>query len=197
MTFGFMVFLFGAILVAAGLRHQSIQDVISGAPPPDDPLRPEDDPQLAALLQPGESPGQLGKDAGQLTDLSVATLNGAWGGSKDVVDVAVNIGRRNGLKVTSTKRATKNTASGNTSDHWVGNKTAYAADQSNGSSPTPEMDRTAKEIAQAFGISWSGSGLAQTTVTVAGKRFRVQLIYRSMIGGNHYNHVHFGARLVG
>jgi hypothetical protein len=128
---------------------------------------------------------------------SMFTPGGGWGGSQAVVNIAIKIGRKHGLHVTSTKRATRSTSSGGVSDHWIGSKNAYAADQSNGSTPTPQMDATAKEIALAFGLPWSGSGLVNGTFTdPQGRKFRVQMIYRSNIGGNHYNHVHFGARRI-
>ena len=61
---------------------------------------------------------------------------------------------------------------------------------SNGTSPTPQMDALAKELARVFDIDWSGSGAV--SATHKGRRF--QLIYRSDVGGDHYNHVHFGIR---
>jgi hypothetical protein len=67
---------------------------------------------------------------------------------------------------------------------------AWAADISNGSSPTPEMDKLARMLAKRFDIPWTGSGL----VNAVHGGYRYQLIYRTMAGGNHYNHVHFGVR---
>lgn len=69
----------------------------------------------------------------------------------------------------------------------------WAADMSNGGSPTPEMDKLAKAIAREFGIKWSGSGL----VNHSDGTYSYQLIYRTNEGGNHFNHVHFGIRLIG
>ncbi len=82
------------------------------------------------------------------------------------------------------------TVSGSRSDHQGPPDQAWAADMSNGSSPTPEMDALAEDLAKAFKLKWSGSGVASTTH----KGYRVQMIYRSHVGGNHFNHVHFGVR---
>jgi Domain of unknown function (DUF1906) len=84
------------------------------------------------------------------------------------------------------------TISGSVSDHEGPATRAWAADISNGSSPTPEMDRLAQALATRFKIPWSGAGLRNA---VHGG-YRFQLIYRTMEGGNHFNHVHFGVRRV-
>ena len=111
---------------------------------------------------------------------------GGWGGAEAPVRRAIRIGRRNGLTVTSTKRAKLSTGS----DHHVSQKRAFAADLSNGSQPTPQMDRTARRIAAALGRKgWRGGVL-----TVTGHGIRAQLLWRTHVGGNHFNHVHFGCR---
>ncbi len=80
------------------------------------------------------------------------------------------------------------TVSGGRSDHQGPPDQAWAADMSNGTSPTPEMDQLAEDLAKRFDLDWKGSGVA----TGSKKGYRFQMIYRSMVGGNHYNHVHFG-----
>lgn len=82
------------------------------------------------------------------------------------------------------------TIHGTRSDHQGPPDWAWAADISNGSSPTPEMDRMARRIAHWFGIPWDGDGISDHWVN--GMRF--QMLYRTNIGGNHYNHVHIGVR---
>lgn len=82
------------------------------------------------------------------------------------------------------------TVSGNRSDHQGPGNEAWAADISNGSNPTPEMDRFAKYLARKLGGHWSGSG----AVSWVAEGYRMQLIYRSNVGGNHYNHIHIGIR---
>lgn len=108
---------------------------------------------------------------------------GGWGGSVAPARRAIAIGRRNGLTVTSTKRSSGNTGS----DHHTSQRRSFAADMSNGTRPTPQMDRTARQIAAACGHSgWKGSLL-----NVRANGYRVQLIWRYP---NHYNHVHVGVR---
>jgi 3D (Asp-Asp-Asp) domain-containing protein/lysophospholipase L1-like esterase len=84
------------------------------------------------------------------------------------------------------------TTSGNTSDHKGPPHFAWAADISNGTSPTTEMDALAAAIAGAFSIPWQGSGL----VSAGNDEYRLQLIYRTCGGGDHWNHVHFGVKKV-
>jgi Domain of unknown function (DUF1906) len=82
------------------------------------------------------------------------------------------------------------TISGSISDHQGPPGRAWAADISNGGSPTPEMDKLARRLAQRFNIGWPGFGLHSATHS----GYRFQLIYRTHQGGNHFNHVHFGVR---
>lgn len=109
---------------------------------------------------------------------------GGWGGSEAPVRVAMRIGRRNGLMITSTKRSTGSSGS----DHHVSQRRSFAADMSNGSRPTPEMDRTCRQIAALCGNRpWSGCAVAHG--------YRMQMLYRTWVGGNHFNHVHVGVRM--
>jgi peptidoglycan hydrolase-like protein with peptidoglycan-binding domain len=82
------------------------------------------------------------------------------------------------------------TVSGNRSDHQGPPGEAWAADISNGSNPTPEMDRFAQYLARKLGGRWGGSG----AVSWYKDGYRMQLIYRSDVGGNHWNHIHIGIR---
>jgi hypothetical protein len=53
------------------------------------------------------------------------------------------------------------------------------------------MDRTAAQIAAALGTpGWRGGVLNARC-----NGYRVQLLYRTNIGGNHFNHVHVGVRV--
>ncbi len=129
--------------------------------------------------------GGTGGDTGEMGSLD--------GTPEDVINRVVEYANGRGFDVTpESVRAANNahgpTISGSTSDHQGPPNVRWAADISNGSSPTPEMDSLAEAIAEAFGIPWSGSGAV--THTTGG--FRFQLIYRSDVGGNHYNHVHLG-----
>lgn len=84
------------------------------------------------------------------------------------------------------------TVSGGQSDHQGPPDVAWAADMSNGVT-TPEEDKLAADLAKLFNIPWSGAGL----VSVTHGRYRYQLIYRTLEGGNHFNHIHLGVRVVG
>lgn len=121
------------------------------------------------------------------------TPSGGWGGSEGP---AMALARLSGLTITSSKRGTRSTASGGTSDHWVGNTNAYAVDLGwGGSSPTAQADAAASRIVAALGgsASWGSSGGVFNT-TLNGLRF--QVIYRSNVGGNHFNHIHVGVKKV-
>jgi len=116
------------------------------------------------------------------------------GSAKRVIDdIVLPIARRNGIDRTAAVNDAANrrhgpTVSGGTSDHQGPPEVRWAADMSNGGSPTPEMDALAKDLSERFGIPWSGSGL----VTHSAAGYRYQLIYRTDKGGNHFNHVHLG-----
>ncbi len=125
----------------------------------------------------GMSPGDLLKPGG------------GFAGSEAPVRRAIKIARSNGLTVTSTKRSSLSTGS----DHHVSQTRAFAADLSNGSSPTPQMDRTAHQIAAALGHPNFRAGV----LSVTRGRVRAQLLWRTHVGGNHFNHVHFGVRMSG
>lgn len=91
------------------------------------------------------------------------------------------------------------TTSGNKSDHKGPKWFAWAADMSNTgkgnfdrTAPTKEMDALAQKLADMFHISWNGSGIGEATDS----RFRYQMLYRTDAGGGHWNHVHFGVKLV-
>lgn len=121
---------------------------------------------------------------------------------KQVIDrYVLPIARRDGINVTPASVEAANarhgpTVSGGRSDHQGPPSQAWAADMSNGTAPTKEMDKLARDLGKLFGIAvhfgsaplsgriWEGK--------VAG--FKVQIIYRTMAGGNHTNHVHCGLR---
>ena len=114
---------------------------------------------------------------------------GGWGGATAPVNRAQTIGRRNGLRVISRKRS----SGSNGSDHHTSQRRSDAVDLSNGKRPTPEMDRTARQIAALCGVrNWRFGVLCRT-----GPGYRVQILYRTNVGGNHYNHVHVGVRVGG
>lgn len=117
---------------------------------------------------------------------------GGWGGSHSIAKAFAEIGFAHGLKAVSEKRSTKNTKTGNVSDHYEGNANAYAYDLSDGDSPTPAMDAAAVAIAARLGVKYDGKGPLVLSVRVNG--YRVQVLYRTDVGGNHFNHIHVGAK---
>jgi hypothetical protein len=86
------------------------------------------------------------------------------------------------------RRHSVNTTAGYRSDHKGPPDHAWAADMSNGSSPTPQMDELARRLARRFDIPWRGAGL----VNAYNHGYRFQLIYRY---ADHYNHVHLGIKV--
>jgi hypothetical protein len=138
------------------------------------------DAELSALVQ--------GKEAGAFSIASFLAPGGGWGGSEVPARRAIPIAARNGLTVTSLKRSSGSPGS----DHHVSQRSAFAVDISNGTSPTSGMLRTAKQIAAAMGYSWPSNGYLQTPRTRLG--YRAQLIYNSSVVPNHHNHVHFGVK---
>jgi hypothetical protein len=122
--------------------------------------------------------------------------NGQWGGSKAKALGLAPFAFQNGLKVSSHKRDRQMTASGGVSDHYKGNANAYAFDFGwGGASPTPQADRAASAMVASLGgpKNWGRTG-GNFVITRGG--FRYQIIYRSNVGGNHYNHIHLGVRRV-
>jgi hypothetical protein len=117
---------------------------------------------------------------------SASPSGGEWGGSKHV---AYSLTRNLGLTSTSEKRSTRSTASGGVSDHWTGSRTAYARDMSGS---VAAMDAAAVRLAHELGLSYRrGQPLVATFYQGA---YRIQILYRTMTGGNHFDHIHVGVR---
>jgi hypothetical protein len=138
----------------------------------------------AAELEPG-APGEEGTEAplglGRFT-----RPGGGFGGAEAPIRRAIRIGQRNGLVVTSLKRDWGSSGS----DHHASQGRSFAADLSNGSSPTPGMNRTCAQIARALGHPEFSAGI----LNVIHGSIRIQMLYKTTVGGNHFNHVHVGAR---
>lgn len=117
------------------------------------------------------------------------------GTPKAIIDtVVLPIARQAGVPRTVAENDAANavhgpTSSGGLSDHQGPPDQRWAADMSNGTSPTPEMDALAAALAAKFGIPWTGMGL----VAVTRGQYRFQLIYKAP---EHWNHVHLGVALV-
>lgn len=122
--------------------------------------------------------------------------NQDWGGTKAAVLALAPLAFSQGLKVSSHKRDRQMTASGGVSDHYKGNPNAYAFDLGwGGASPIPAADRAASAIVAALGgpKNWGARG---GVFNIVRNGIRYQVLYRTNQGGNHYNHIHLGARRV-
>lgn len=141
----------------------------------------ETSPESAS--QPRRAPTSSGGARSRSTPRNVIDL--------DILPVAKSLGFQvSSGSVAAANRRHGPTISGGRSDHQGSGRDTWAADISNGGQPTKEMDALAAAIAKRFGIPWKGSG----AVTHTRGGYRYQLIYKSNVGGNHYNHVHIGVK---
>lgn len=121
---------------------------------------------------------------------------GNWGGSLPKLISILPMGQ---WKPTSLKRSKVGSKSGLMSDHYEGNKIAYAADfglnTTFGGDAKAATDFAIK-VARNAGkdvSSWApyvGKSFKHNT----SDGFRVQIIWQSNVGGNHYDHVHVGVK---
>jgi peptidoglycan hydrolase-like protein with peptidoglycan-binding domain len=134
------------------------------------------------------------RPAGPTGSTNGVRAGGGWGGSQGVADRAVQIARSMGVPVTSTKRdlaTTRRVGSTTGSDHYTGNRNAYAVDLGVRGSRGTEL---ARRIADTYGIPRSSIGTYNRhTINVGGRRYSVQLLWQ--VSG-HYDHVHVGVRRV-
>lgn len=116
-------------------------------------------------------------------------------------EIVIPIAREEGINITVDSNDAANarhgpTVSGSPSDHQGPPDHAWAADMSNGTSPTPQMDALFKRLAHRFNITVSTSGSEWGFFSATHDGYRFQIGYRTDIGGNHWNHVHFGVKKV-
>jgi hypothetical protein len=170
----FVALTIGGILVYSGLKGLSVLEVLAGAK--GKPL----DPRGGRARTPGRG--------GQLTDTPSAASDTPQGIIEQVV---IPLAQKHGIDVTvesvraANARHSPLTLSGNRSDHSGPGEKRWAADMAG---TKAQMQALADELAAMFGIPWNGAGAK--SATHGNKRY--QLLYRTMIGGNHYGHVHFG-----
>lgn len=173
----------GALLVYSGLTGVTLSEAILGK-------GGSLDPKGGKINEQGFSdPLNATVDTGMKQLLEVTGNS-----PKQIIDsIVIPMANANGVRRTVAQNDSANashgaTVSGGRSDHQGPPAERWAADMSNGNRPTPQMDKLAKALAERFNLKWSGSGAVSGT----SNGYRYQLIYRSMVGGNHYNHVHFG-----
>lgn len=114
---------------------------------------------------------------------------GAWGGSKSIVmREIVPVIRAAGIPVTSFKRW--ETYGNPSSDHYRGNRTAFAVDAG-----TANNRSLAVRVAKALGIPDADNLVEYRAYYIkrAGKTFRIQFIWSTHGTGPH---LHIGVRLV-
>ncbi|WP_241758184.1 LysM peptidoglycan-binding domain-containing protein [Myxococcus landrumensis] len=117
------------------------------------------------------------------------------GGSEGLADAAKKSAKEMGAAVTSQKRndeKTKQVGSSKNSDHYTGNKGAFAVDFD---ASGKKGDKLAKAIAKKYGIPERNIGTYDKhTVEIDGKKYALQLLWKV---SNHDDHVHLGIRHVG
>jgi hypothetical protein len=140
-------------------------------------------PSLPSIT--GTSLPSGGADSGNLMR---GGIGGNWNGS---LDKALEIQALVGITPSSQKRSRQMTASGGVSDHWVGSTSSYAMDLPG--SPGGNSDAAASKIVAALGgpANWGKTGGVFNT-TVGG--YRYQVLWRTNVGGNHYDHIHVGVK---
>jgi hypothetical protein len=150
--------------------------------------------QLQAAAQPSMAQQVLSAPAPQRSprndaERSLFMPGGGWGGTAHPVERFSRIMHARGLQTTSGKRDRHGTASGGWSDHAKDKANADARDWSGS---VADMDDAAVELAHELGIKGYKKG-RPLVATVEHEGIRYQVIYRSHVGGNHYDHIHMGA----
>ena len=99
------------------------------------------------------------------------------------------------LIVTTGTNHDRYTTTGNVSDHSTGNAADFGMAANGGTNDGPVGDRIAAAAFLAAGVphdqavARAQAGGAQTIVS---NSLRIQIIWKSDVGGNHHNHVHVG-----
>jgi hypothetical protein len=135
----------------------------------------------------------FGSGGGQLIGAAGGGDGGDWGGS---LPKLISVLPAGSWKASSQKRAKKLSKSGITSDHYMGNTDAYAGDFFVSSAFGGDE---AKATAFAIAVARNAGKNIDSWDPYIGKYLniysgdhRIQIIWQSMVGGNHYDHVHVG-----
>jgi hypothetical protein len=87
------------------------------------------------------------------------------------------------------------TLGGNQSDHWLGNGVDFGMAANGGTDDGPVGDRIAAAVFLAAGLPRDVAlvrARAGGAHTIVSNGLRIQVIWKSDVGGNHHNHVHVG-----
>ena len=145
-------------------------------------------PEMAAargLVPPAAAP--IGGTSVLGSGSAPTSIGKAWGGSQSVAN---SLSRALSLRATSEKRSRRGTASGGVSDHWTGSKQSFAKDLGG---TVEQMDAAAVQLARELGIRGYKKG-QRLEATVNRGGHRIQVLYRTNTGGNHFDHIHLGVR---
>jgi len=99
------------------------------------------------------------------------------------------------LVVTTGTNHDKYTTSGNVSDHYTGNGGDFGMVLNHGTDDGPVGDAIAASAFLAAGLPRDvaiSRGRAGGSQTILSNGLRIQVIWKSDVGGNHHNHVHVG-----
>lgn len=177
----------GKDLLTAEDHQQRLYDILSSMPTAETLAAPTGTPDIGDVM--GDTTTSLPTGAVDSGKLLSGGDGGNWGGA---LSRAVRLQKLAGITPSSQKRSRMNTASGGVSDHWVGSTRSYAVDLP-GSPGDGRTDAAAQRIVRALGgpANWGGGNF----VTTRGG-YRYQVIWKSNVGGNHYDHIHVGVRRV-
>lgn len=165
-----------------GLAMQNLSAIGSGSYDPLESLK-----SLASIAPAGASSRGTPAGAGPTVTRPLKP-GGGWGGSKNI---AYQLTKSLGLQATSEKRDRRNTSSGGVSDHWTGSTNAYARDLGGSVSA---MDNAAVRLARQLGIAYKKG--QELVATVNRNGYRIQVLYRTNVGGNHFDHIHVGVKRI-
>jgi hypothetical protein len=171
-----------------GRTLSSLVDSVMATPTPTRQPMPA---PVSPTPTPISPPSQTPSSRSQTSKAQPLKAGGGWGGSYGIAKTFADIAVGHGLTSTSEKRERQKTTTGSVSDHFEGNTEAYAFDLSNGIK-TAEMDKAAIAIAKRLGVKYDGK--SPLVLTVRRNGYRIQVLYRTQVGGDHDDHIHVGVR---
>ena len=168
----------GASLFKNSLIGSPFKNDLTGAVP----LAPQPETTAPAASTAASTTASVAASRGTVTGVPLSNPT-----VRDVVSQIAGIYGKP-VTVSSGKRSTKYTSSGNVSDHYTGNAADLAASGT-------ALTRLGQSALIAAGMS-PAQAKKQTggvfNLNKNGKRY--QIIFNSNVGGNHYNHLHIGVK---